>query len=214
MHSLEKAFAFGSSEAIHHTSNTSQLSVFILTMHPSTALFMALAFGGAQAFRFSFLVPKPVATGSSRCRLDSTPTANENHHAVTVTSDRRAFVLSSFAAATSLAVNLSFPSPSHAAASVDYKAVSADIASMIKKDPDRGPTLVRLAWHSSGTYDKTSKTGGSGGGTIRFKDELDHAANAGLASTAVKWMEPIYKKYDGLSYADLYTLGGGMLLVS
>jgi catalase (peroxidase I) len=27
-------------------------------------------------------------------------------------------------------------------------------------------------------------------------------------------MEPIYKKYDGLSYADLYTLGGGMLLLS
>jgi hypothetical protein len=33
------------------------------------------------------------------------------------------------------------------------------------------------------------------------KNELDHAANTGLASTAVKWMEPIYQKYDGLSYA-------------
>jgi catalase (peroxidase I) len=184
-------------------------------MHLSTALFMALAFGGAEAFQFSSLVPKPVAsTGSSSCRLDSTPKANENHHAVTVTNDRRAFVLSSFVAATSLAVNLNFPAPAQAADSVDYKAVSRDIASMIKEDPNRGPTLVRLAWHSSGTYDKVSKTGGSGGGTIRFKDELDHGANAGLASTAVKWMEPIYKKYDGLSYADLYTLGGGMLLLS
>jgi catalase (peroxidase I) len=182
-------------------------------MHLSTSLFMALAFGGAQAFPFSFLVPKPVASGSS-CPLDSTPTANENHHAVTVTSDRRAFVLSSLTAATSLAINLNFPSPSQAADNVDYKAVSADIASMIKKDPKRGPTFVRLAWHSSGTYDRTSKTGGSGGGTIRFKDESDHAANAGLASTAIEWMEPIYKKYDGLSYADLYTLGGGRLLVS
>jgi catalase (peroxidase I) len=186
-------------------------------MHLSTALFMALAFGGAQAFQFSSLVPKkPVASAgtSSSCRLDSTPKANENHHAVTVTNDRRAFVLSSFVAATSLAVNLNFPAPAQAADSVDYKAVSRDIASMIKEDPNRGPTLVRLAWHSSGTYDKVSKTGGSGGGTIRFKDELDHGANAGLASTAVKWMEPIYKKYDGLSYADLYTLGGGMLLLS
>jgi catalase (peroxidase I) len=28
--------------------------------------------------------------------------------------------------------------------------------------------------HSSGTYDKMSKTGGSNGGTIRFKEELSH----------------------------------------
>ena len=51
---------------------------------------------------------------------------------------------------------------------------------MIKDDPDLGPTMVRLAWHSSGTYDKMTKTGGSGGGTIRFKEELAHGGNAGL----------------------------------
>jgi cytochrome c peroxidase len=68
--------------------------------------------------------------------------------------------------------------------------------------------LVRLAWHSSGTYDKNTGTGGSGGGTIRFKEELAHGGNAGLGDTAVKWLEPIYAKYDGLSYADLYTLSG------
>ena len=55
-----------------------------------------------------------------------------------------------------------------------------------------------------------SKDGGSGGGTIRFKEELAHGGNAGLASTAVVWMEDVKKKYgDSLSYADLYTLGGG-----
>jgi cytochrome c peroxidase len=68
--------------------------------------------------------------------------------------------------------------------------------------------MVRLAWHSSGTYDKATGTGGSGGGTIRFKEELAHGGNAGLGETAVKWLEPIYEKYDGLSYADLYTLAG------
>lgn len=94
------------------------------------------------------------------------------------------------------------------AADVDYKAVASDIADAVKANPDWGPTLVRLAWHSSGTYDKMSKTGGSGLGTIRFKEELAHGGNAGLADTAVKWMEPIQKKYDGLSYADLYTLAG------
>ena len=48
----------------------------------------------------------------------------------------------------------------------------------MKRDGDFGPTMVRLAWHSSGTYDKMSKTGGSGGGTIRFKEELAHGGNA------------------------------------
>jgi len=97
----------------------------------------------------------------------------------------------------------------HAAADgVDYKAVAKDIADIIKSDPDKGPTLVRLAWHSSGTYDKMTKTGGSGGGTIRFKEELAHGGNAGLGKTAVVWMKRIKKKYPGISYADLYTLGG------
>jgi cytochrome c peroxidase len=70
--------------------------------------------------------------------------------------------------------------------------------------------FVRLAWHSSGTYDKATNTGGSGAGTIRFKEELAHGANAGLSETAVQWLEPIHAKYadDGLSYADLYTLAG------
>jgi Peroxidase len=97
------------------------------------------------------------------------------------------------------------------AKSVDYKAVAKGIAALVKEVPDRGPTLVRLAWHSSGTYDKMLKDGGSAGGTIRFKEELAHGGNAGLAATAVEWMDPIQKKYadQGLSYADLYTLGGG-----
>jgi cytochrome c peroxidase len=54
-----------------------------------------------------------------------------------------------------------------------------------------------------------TKTGGSGGGTIRFTEELVHGGNAGLAVTAVKWLEPVHKKYKGgVSYADLYTLAG------
>jgi Peroxidase len=92
----------------------------------------------------------------------------------------------------------------------DYKKVRADIEEIIAAVPDKGPTLVRLAWHSSGTYDKISKTGGSNGGTIRFKEELSHGANAGL-DNAVAWLDPVYKKYNkatDLSYADLYTLAG------
>jgi cytochrome c peroxidase len=96
-------------------------------------------------------------------------------------------------------------------ATVDYKAVSKDIACLLESNPNWGPTLVRLAWHSSGTYDAKSNTGGSGGGTIRFDSELAHGGNAGLKDTAVAWLEPVYKKYAGagLSHADLYTLAGG-----
>lgn len=94
---------------------------------------------------------------------------------------------------------------------LDYAAVANDVSKAVQDNPDWGPTLVRLAWHSSGTYDKMTKTGGSGEGTIRFKEELAHGGNAGLADTAVKWLEPIHEKYanSGLSYADLYTLAGG-----
>jgi cytochrome c peroxidase len=130
-----------------------------------------------------------------------------------VISSRRAFLTAAGAAATLTGLAWSRPRAALAAdASVDYRAVAADVADLIRKDPDWGPTLLRLAWHSSGTYDKMTRTGGSSGGTIRFKEELAHGGNAGLGETAVRWMEPIYQKYKdaGLSYADLYTLGGGM----
>eukprot|EP00283_Hemiselmis_rufescens_P023039 CAMPEP_0173446762 /NCGR_PEP_ID=MMETSP1357-20121228/37272_1 /TAXON_ID=77926 /ORGANISM="Hemiselmis rufescens, Strain PCC563" /LENGTH=326 /DNA_ID=CAMNT_0014413091 /DNA_START=60 /DNA_END=1040 /DNA_ORIENTATION=+ len=82
-----------------------------------------------------------------------------------------------------------------------------DLKKLVEKDPDFGPTLVRLAWHSSGTYDKMSKTGGSSKGTIRFKEELSHGANAGL-DKAVERLEPLKDKFFLVSYADLYTLAG------
>lgn len=133
--------------------------------------------------------------------------------------DRRAFLLlgSAFLATTTVGMTTNIQpamADDSTPAAVDYKAVAADIAKLITETPDKGPTLVRLAWHSSGTYDKMSKTGGSGGGTIRFKEELDHGGNAGLAATAVEWMEPIYKAHPGISYADLYTLGGGKEMTS
>ena len=144
-------------------------------------------------------------------------------------SDRRVFLGSSL---TFFLAAVSNPLKSFAdGGAVDYKAVAADISDLVKENKDWGPTLgmqqnrpwspnvllinannfslVRLAWHSSGTYDKMSKTGGSGGGTIRFKEELAHGGNAGLGSTAVEWLQPVYEKYQGkISYADLYTLAG------
>jgi cytochrome c peroxidase len=166
-------------------------------MNLSTILVAVLACSGTAVSGFSIPAAKiqPSKTqlqGSSKDLVGTT--------------DRRAFLAVGFAA--SLATALS-PATAQAA-TVDYKAVASDIGGLITKNPDWGPTLVRLAWHSSGTYDKMSKTGGSGLGTMRFKEEFSHGANAGLADTAISWMEPLYTKYaaDGLSYADLYTLAG------
>jgi catalase (peroxidase I) len=39
-------------------------------------------------------------------------------------------------------------------------------------DGSYGPVLLRLAWHSSGTYDVTTGTGGSNYATMRFEPEV------------------------------------------
>lgn len=49
-------------------------------------------------------------------------------------------------------------------------------------DGSLAPVLLRLAWHSSGTYNKEDGTGGSNYATMRFKPESDHSANNGLVS--------------------------------
>lgn len=41
--------------------------------------------------------------------------------------------------------------------------------------------------------------------SIRFKPEIDHAANAGLAS-ALELLAPIKEKFPEVSYADLFQL--------
>ncbi|KAK6943745.1 hem peroxidase, partial [Dillenia turbinata] len=68
------------------------------------------------------------------------------------------------------------------------------------------PLVLRLAWHSAGTYDVKTKTGGPFG-TIRNPEELAHEVNRGL-EIAVRLLEPIKKQFPILSYADFYQLAG------
>lgn len=70
-----------------------------------------------------------------------------------------------------------------------------------------GPLLVRLAWHSAGTWDARRKNGGSNGATMRFSPEANYGANNGLG-LARDMIEEIKKKHPTLSYADLYTFAG------
>ena len=92
---------------------------------------------------------------------------------------------------------------------VDYVKVSEAVKKILDEenydDGSIGPVLVRLAWHASGTYDVTTKTGGSDGATMRFTPEAAFGANAGLAE-ARKRLEPIQTQFPGLSYADLWIL--------
>ncbi|MEW5302225.1 MAG: hypothetical protein WDW36_005027 [Sanguina aurantia] len=97
----------------------------------------------------------------------------------------------------------------------DYGAVRNSIANILDSegydDGSLGPVLVRLAWHTSGTFDKSSGSGGSCGATMRFSPECDHGANAGLA-VARSVLEPIKAAFPWISYGDLWTLAGAVAI--
>ncbi|EGO00213.1 hypothetical protein SERLA73DRAFT_180679 [Serpula lacrymans var. lacrymans S7.3] len=94
----------------------------------------------------------------------------------------------------------------------DYQKVYNRIAEIIDEageydDGSFGPVILRLAWHASGTYDKSTGTGGSNYATMRFEPESLHGANAGL-SVARGLMEKVKQEFSWISYGDLWTLGG------
>ncbi|MCJ1249843.1 hypothetical protein MMC30_007069 [Trapelia coarctata] len=93
----------------------------------------------------------------------------------------------------------------------DFDAVRKDIAKLLHQpeydDGSAGPVLVRLAWHSSGTYDEATDTGGSNGAGMRYEAEGGDPANAGLQHARL-FLEPVKAKYPWITYADLWTLAG------
>ncbi|KAK4502519.1 hypothetical protein PRZ48_005944 [Zasmidium cellare] len=93
----------------------------------------------------------------------------------------------------------------------DYTSVRAAIASLLKQpeydDGSAGPVLVRLAWHSAGTYDASTDTGGSNGAGMRYEAEGGDPANAGLQHARV-FLEPVKASHPWITYSDLWTLAG------
>lgn len=73
------------------------------------------------------------------------------------------------------------------------------------------PILIRLAWHSSGTYDAATGTGGSNGAGMRFKTEAADPENAGL-EVARAFLEPVKRKFPAISYSDLWILAAYVAL--
>lgn len=97
-----------------------------------------------------------------------------------------------------------------------YPAVSEDYQKSIEKarrklrgliaEKQCAPLMLRLAWHSAGTFDVNSKTGGPFG-TMRYKAELAHGANNGL-DIAIRLLEPLKEQFPEISFADFYQLAG------
>lgn len=92
--------------------------------------------------------------------------------------------------------------------------MKAAIAELIENDSEKREdgtsligTLVRLAWHSSGTYSKVDHSGGSDGARMRFNPEKEWKANSGL-HVGREALETIKSQFPNLSYADLYALAG------
>jgi len=99
---------------------------------------------------------------------------------------------------------------SAALSGIEYQALRADLTSLMESpewdDGSYAPLLIRLAWHSSGTYDRSDGSGGSNNGaTMRHDKEANDPDNAGLGK-ARQLLESVQARYPGLSHADLWIL--------
>lgn len=96
-------------------------------------------------------------------------------------------------------------------ATVDVAALRAAVVAVLEEDINRGPTLVRLAWHQSGTFCAKTMTGGSSSASMRFVPECNHGANAGLQG-ARDWLEPVKQQFPEVSYSDLWIFAANVAI--
>ncbi|MEO0650775.1 MAG: catalase/peroxidase HPI [Planctomycetota bacterium] len=109
-----------------------------------------------------------------------------------------------------------------AVSQIDVAALKRDIERALVTSQDWWPAdwgtyhglMIRMAWHSAGTYRNTDGRGGSGDGAMRFAPLGSWPDNANL-DKARRLLWPVKQKYgNAISWADLMALTGNVALES